>query len=449
MNIVVLGAGTVGSSIAGMLCANRHNVTVVDRNAAHTRRVNDELDAKVVTGSAAEASVLFQAGIMSSDLCLAVTGMDEINLVAASMAKAMGAHRTIARVFAPVFRDLSTFDYQSHFHIDRLLSLEHLSAVELARHIRHPGSLAVENFAQGNIEVQELLVRDGSPMLGPPLRELKLPKRIRLGSILREGRMWIPVASDTLKAGDRITLIGAHDDVNNVTDLFQHKAPPKQGVVIAGGGETGLHLARLLDGQHFSIVLMETNLERCESLAARLPHVTVVQSDCTLRSRLEEERVGQADVFVACTGDDEDNIMTCVEARELGAKKILAIVGRPDYANVVNKLGIDHAVSPRQVLTRQVLGFLNTGNVISRNNLVGSGVTLLELEVPEHAPVTEHVLANLQLPTQCLIAAMSHAGFSRVPVADDQLKAGDIAVVLVADTEVEKVLKLFHAHKRR
>lgn len=133
MRILTLGGGTVGTWIADLLCRNRHSVTLVEIDPIQTRRINDELDVRAITGSASQSSVLFQAGVMSVDLCLAVTGDDEVNLVSASMAKAMGARRSIARVYAPVFRDLSTFDYQRHFGIDRLLSLEHLSATELAQ----------------------------------------------------------------------------------------------------------------------------------------------------------------------------------------------------------------------------------------------------------------------------------------------------------------------------
>ena len=151
MRIVVLGAGTVGTWIADLLCQHGHSVTVVDVDPEHTARINEDLDVRAVTGSASECSVLFQADVLGSDICLAVTGVDEVNLVAASMAKAMGARRSIARVFGPVFRDRSTFDYERHFRVDRLLSLEHLSALELARGIRDPGSLAVELLAAGKL----------------------------------------------------------------------------------------------------------------------------------------------------------------------------------------------------------------------------------------------------------------------------------------------------------
>ncbi len=445
MKIVVLGAGTVGTWVADLLCQRRHSVTVVDVDPVHTRRINDELDVRGLTGEASHASVLFQAGVLGADLCLAVTGDDEANIVAASMAKAMGARRTIARVYAPVFRDLSTFDYQRHFGIDRMLSLEHLSATELAHHIRMPDAFTVESFARGTIEVHEIVVGKKTRLPDGPLRDLKLPKRVRIGSIHRDGRLWIAGADDKLEAKDRITLIGRREDVDSVKELFRMSGGPKLGVVIAGGGETGHHLARVLHSDRFAVVLMEECRERCEFLAGILPHVTVVQADATRRAILEEERVGSADVFAACTGDDENNIMAGVEAQEIGAKKIMAVVGRPDYADIVGRLGIDVAVSPRDVMAKQILSYLQTGAVVSRMPLPGGTISVFEIEVNEGVPATEHVLAKLPLPKQCLIAAVMREGYTKVPGADDRLQAGDTVVALVDEAGLDGVLPLFNS----
>lgn len=443
MKIVVLGAGTVGTWIADLLCQNRHSVTVVDNDAEHSRRIYDELDVRTLTGEASHASVLFQAEILGADICLAVTGDDEANIVAASMAKAMGARRAIARVYAPVFRDLSTFDYQRHFGIDRMLSLEHLSAMELARNIRNPDAFAVESFARGALEVQELVISEKTNAVGTKLRDLRLPKRVRIGSIYRDGRLWIAGADDAVEMGDHITLIGRREDVDDVKDKFRIRPAAKRGVVIAGGGETGHHLARVLSGDRYSIVLMEESSKRCEFLAANLPLVTVVQADATRRTILEEERVGSADVFVACTGDDENNIMAGVEARDIGAKKIMAVVGRPDYAGIVGRLGVDVAVSPRDVMAKQVMSFLNTGPIVSRMALPGGNVSVFEIEVHKNTPATEHVLANLALPHQCLIAAVLREDFAKVPGADDRLQPGDTVVALIDEADLDKALDQF------
>ncbi|MEZ6117176.1 MAG: Trk system potassium transporter TrkA [Pirellulaceae bacterium] len=444
MRIVVLGAGTVGTWIADLLCQHRHSVTVVDRNPEHTQRINNELDVRAITGSAAESSVLFQADVIGADVCLAVTGVDEVNLIAASMAKAMGSRRAIARVFLPVFRDRSTFDYERHFRIDRLLSLEQMTAYDLARGILSPGSLTVEHLADGHLEIEEVTIADGSlPCLGKPLADISFPKGVRVGTIGRAGKTWIAGAADVLEPGDHVTLIGEHDSIEKVRSMFKRKVDSKMGIVIAGGGETGAHLARALDSKRFSVTLMESDRDRCEFLAQVLPHATVVRADATRRTVLEEERVGSADVFAACTGDDENNIMASVEAKEVGAKNILAVVGRPDYANVVGKLGIDLAVSPRDVMAKQILSFLHKGPVISRK-MIGGGIGIFEIEVREGADATKYDLKSLPLPPACLIIAVIRQDYVRVPGADDHLKADDHVVVLADDSAADQMLALFH-----
>jgi trk system potassium uptake protein TrkA len=443
MRIVVLGGGTVGASVADLLCRNRHSVTVVEQDPEHARRINDDLDVRVINGSASESSVLFQADVIGADLCLAVTGVDEVNLVGASMAKAMGARRSVARVYAPIFRDLSTFDYQQHFRVDRLLSMEHLSAMTMARGIRSPGSLVLENFARGELEVQELQIERKSKAVGVPLQDLGLPAGVRVGSIYRDGKMWIPTAAHSIDVGDRITLFGQHGAIDEVKERFRQNPLPKLSVVIAGGGETGYHLARTLKARRFSVLLMDESHQRCEFLASHLKHTTVVQANATRRSELEEERVGSADVFAACLGDDENNIMAGVEAHEIGAKSIMAIVQRPDYANVVGKLGIDLVVSPREVIAKQVLAFLNTGAVISRSLLPGGSINVLEIEVLSGAAATREVLAELGLPDQCLIAAVMTADYVRVPGAADRLQAGDTVLALVESAAADDLINLF------
>ena len=444
MRVVVLGAGTVGTWIADLLCRNRHSVTVVDSVAAHTKRINTELDVRVVTGSASASSVLFQADVIGADLCLSVTGSDEINIVAASMAKALGARRVIARVYGRVFRDLSTFDYQRHFNIDRLLSLEHLSALKLAQGIRSPGSLAVETLAGGQLEVQEILIETKSSLAGKRVRDLKLGKGIRLCSIARGKEIWIAGADDTLETGDVATLIGRHTDVDDFQDRFQSRnASHNKKIVIVGGGETGCHLAECLKGRRYRVMLIEQDRERCEYLAKNLPHVTVVEADAGRRAVLEEERVGSADVFAACLGDDENNIMACVGASALGAKYMMAVVDRPDYANVVEKLGIDATVSPREVMAQQILAFLNDGPLLSRTSIAEGNVGIYEIEVTEGVPITEHDLANTKLPPKSLIAAVMNQDQVRVPGADDRLVPGDTAIALVDDASAAEVFALF------
>jgi trk system potassium uptake protein len=442
MNVVVLGAGTVGRTVAELLCGRGVNVCVVDEQADVLRRVEEQLDVQTVCGSAFDVSKLFQAGIQLADLCLAVTSRDEVNLVSASIAREMGASRSVARVFNPIFRDTSTFDYQRHFNIDRLISLEYLTALELAKHIRSTSILAVESFVRGGVEVQGIHVGKKAKAIGVPLCELKLPATVRVGLINSGNQSIIPGANDSVQAGDHVTLIGAHGEVEKVASRFEDRSSEKTRVVIAGGGEIGLNLARLLERTTCRVTILEADDARCDFIAERLPHATVLHADVKIRADLEEARVGKADIFVACTGRDEENIVCGVEAKELGCKRLLTIVRSPDYANVLERLGIDVAVSPRQAMARQIVGLVAKGPVRERSPIAGDTASVWEIEVRKDVPATLVPLRDLALPN-CLVAAIERKEFVKVANADDQLKAGDTAVLLVHKDAEAEVMKLF------
>ncbi len=443
MRILTLGAGTVGTWIADLLCRYRHDVTVVDTDLENVQRINNDLDVRAIQGSASQSSVLFQAGVMGCDICLAVTGSDEVNMIAASMAKAMGATRSVARVYAPVFRDLSTFDYQRHFGIDRLLSLEHLTAMELARAIRNPESITLEHFARGQLEVAEFEVTRSSQSLNKPLKQLALSPHVRLGTLQRDKRTWIASANDEIRLGDFVSLMGRPDDVEEIKKVFTKGDSKHQFVVIAGGGETGYHLARALDGERHRVLLLEHNPQRCDYLASHLTRTTVVCADAMRKVTLEEERVGGCDYFVACMGQDENNIMAGLEAKDLGAKQIMAVVGRPDYAEIVGRLGIDIAVSERDAMARQILGLLTEGTVLSQLQLPSSDVFVLELEVAEDSPVTQSPLSHVKLPEGVLVAAVLQDDYVRVPAASECLQAGNTALVLATQQHIAAVTEAF------
>ena len=407
MNIVIFGAGTVGVAIADLLCKNDHNVCLVDSSQSVLQTVEERLDVRTLCGSACDSITLFQAGVQSADLCLAVTSLDEVNLVGASLAKAMGARRSVARVFNPAYLDASTFDYRRHFGIDRLLSLEHLTALELARAIRMPSLFAVQDFARGEIEFQEIAVDEDSRGVGIPLRELKIPQSVRIGLISNSTSCRIAGANDVVQGGDHVTLIGSRESIEEVKhDYFEHKHPPKLNVIIAGGGEIGYNLALLLERGRFKTVLMETDKDRCQYLAQRLANTTILHADATRQAEMQEARVGKVDIFVAATGHDEDNIVCGVEARELGCPRILSVVRRPDYANVLAKVGIDVAVSPREVTSRQILGMVQGGVIIGASKISGGEAEVWEVEIVRGAAVTQAPLKDVPF-VGCLVAGIA------------------------------------------
>ncbi|MBC7337841.1 MAG: NAD-binding protein, partial [Clostridia bacterium] len=181
----------------------------------------------------------------------------------------------IARVYSPNILDTSTFDYRDHFRLDRLVSLERLAALDLARVVRGAGTLSIEIFTVADLEMQEIEIRGKAPGVGVPLRQLELPRGVRVGTVLRQGKLFIAGPEDSIEIGDRVALLGKRDELDVVKTLFETETPHRLGVVIAGGGETGFQLARLLEGPRHNVVLMESNRERCEYLASHLREVTV------------------------------------------------------------------------------------------------------------------------------------------------------------------------------
>lgn len=449
MNILVLGGGIIGSSIAEVLCQQRHKVTIVEKNPEIAAQIDSEMDVSVVVGSASESSILFQAGVTSTDLCLALTGNDECNIVAASMAREMGATRVAARVYGRIFRDLSTFDYQNHFRITRLLSTEHLTAMEFARRIRDSSSVTIEYFARGQLEMQDVIIMRPSQATSKKLYELKLPPEVRIGSICRNGRTTIPTANDTVEVGDRISLLGEQYVLEKVKKMFYVQSFIKQNVIIAGGGEIGQQLAHVLSHRRYFVTIMDSSRSQCEHLAQQNKGITIVHANALRRTDLEKEGVGDADIFIACTGNDEDNIMACVEAEALGAKKRMAVVTRSDYANVIGRLGIDEVVSPRTVVAKQVMGLLNIGTVVFRNaSLLGGGIEVLELEVCQDAPVTKGSLHEVTLPANTLLAAVLREGYVYLPNAKSELRQRDTVVALAQSDAIPSLVAAFTPSKK-
>ena len=280
-------------------------------------------------------------------------------------------------------------------------------------------------------------------MTSSPVRELGLPANVRIGTIQREQRMWIASADDTMQIGDKVTVFARPGDMGPIKTLFKRGDSTVRRVVIAGGGETGLHLARMLERETFKVTIIEQDEQRSNILANLLERATVIRGDAKGREFLEEMRVGTADVFVAATGEDEVNMMLGVEANDLGADQVMAIIAKPDYVSVLSRLGIGKAVSQRDVMAKQIVGFLNEGVVISRAKLPGGLINILELEIAEGSAVTESKIMEMGLPERCLIVAVVQQEMVRVPSANDRLHAGDSVVVIVEDDVVDACVGMF------
>ena len=245
MNIVICGAGEVGTHVADVLATAGNDITVIDLDAERLRAISDNMDVGTLVGNGASAEVLREAGAEDADLMVAATNSDEINLLCASIAKGVGTQRTIARVHRSAFFEKRGLDYQAHFKIDHLICPEFATATAIARTMRNPAALAIEHFARGKIEMQALSVTEGAPALGRPLYNVRLPRGTRIGAVVRGADVFIPDANTVVQTGDNIVLIANADIFNEARRLFHKGDVGRRSVVIMGGaGDGGVALPR-------------------------------------------------------------------------------------------------------------------------------------------------------------------------------------------------------------
>jgi len=436
MKIVIVGAGAVGRHLAESLSTAQHDIMIIEQSEALAAELLEHLDAGVLPGNGAAATLLAEAGVAESDLFLALTSHDTTNVVAASVSKSMGAKMTVARVHPTIQHAQWLFDYRSHFGIDYLFSVERLTAVELVKHIRRPEGMLTEEIARGRIEVQQLEVDKECEITNLPLHTLNLPKGVRIAALQRGAAHQVPKGTDHVETGDLLTLFGEPRQLDILTRMLEGKPgkEPDKRVVIVGGGEYGFALAEALEGGPYRVRIMEPDKRRCEQLTQLLQDTVILQADGREIQHLREEQVGEADFFVATGESDEDNVMACLQAKSLGTRYALSIIHRADYAEVIiqnrEQLGLLAAVSPRVPAMRDLLRFVEDHPHRKAVELL-AGMELLHFTVQRESPVEGRLLGEVEWPEGSSVAAVLRGEQAFVPGGEDALEAGDTVFAVV------------------
>lgn len=446
MKIIIVGAGEIGTHIALSLAEEQHSIVVIEANESVAHVLNNRIDARVMVADGVSTTTLIDAGAPECDLFLSLTSDNNINIVSASVAKKLGAAKTIARVHPGIQRENLFLDYGEHFGIDYLFSSERLAAVELAKHVRNPESGNVEEIARGYVEVQRVKVAADSKMCGKSLNEIKFPVRARVGAITRERETLIPSADEVLKAGDLVTLFGEPSRLNETVLQLQARKGRDQesNIVIFGGGEYGFSLAQTLESWNCRVRIFEVDTARCQELTDQLSGVTILNMDATSIAEMKEERIGDADFFIAATNVDEDNVMTCLQAHSLGAKYCLPLIHRADYADAMTgfgqKLGILAAVSPREASRQDLSRFITSDRFHLLQKL--EGVELIETTVTSASGVVGLRVRDIEWPNDCVLVALLHGTQGRVPAAEDVIGEDDNLYAIVSRKAKRRFLKL-------
>ena len=383
MKILILGAGRVGESVAESLVSERNDITVIDTNPARLRELQDRLDLRCVVGNGIQPSVLQEAGIEDADMIIACAPMDETNLVVCKVAHDLfNVPTTIARVRSPEFVNGSPLLGKSGFAVDQTLCPEASVTAYIRKLIEYPEALQVLEFAHGLVSLIAVRAVAGGPLVQHSLAEI--PKLVpgvdmRIVAIYRQDTV-LPVleGSTRIEPGDEVFVLAATEHIRTVLGALRKMDRPVKRVMIAGGGKVGLRLAREIQAD-YQIKIIEPVKARCDYLATQTAaDVLVLNGDSTDEDLLADENVQDMDLFLALTSDDEDNIMSCLLAKRLGARRVLAVINRRAYADLVQGTAIDIAISPSHAVLGELLAFVRRGDVEAVHSLRRGAAEALE-----------------------------------------------------------------------
>lgn len=450
VKILILGAGQVGSTVAESLVGEANDITVVDTDVEKLRQLQDRLDLRTLAGNAAHPSTLEKAGIVDTDMLLAVTQSDEVNMVACKLAASLYNTPTrIARIRSADFLARPEVFSKDNFCVDFSICPEQILTDYIVKLIEFPEALQVQKFSKGKASLVAVRAFRGGPLMSKPLSFLRtnMPQvDTRVAAIFRKDGPLIPEGSTVIEEGDEIFFIAATDNIRSVLNEMRRMDKPCKRVMIVGGGNIGMRLAKALE-RDYQVKLIEYNKKACQKLAENLARTLVLHGDGTDEKLLQQEHVGEVDVFCALTNDDENNIMSALLAKQGGAGKVIALINRSAYVDLLQGGKIDIALSPAHVTIGSLLAYVRQGDVAAVHSLRRGAAEVLELVVHgdrQSSRVVGRRIDEIDLPKGATIGAIVRGDDVIMGHHDTVIEAEDHVIVFVVNKAmVHKVEKLF------
>lgn len=452
MKIVILGAGQVGSTLAENLAREAHDITVVDASRVALSHLQERLDIRTVQGHASYPGTLRRAGVNDADMIIAVTDSDETNMLACRISQTLFHTPTkIARVRAAEYLDEEDRLFlPDALSVDMRISPEQLVTEAILRLIEYPGALQVVDFAGGKVQMVGVRAYYGGPLVGNELKELPshLPAGVdaRVAAIYRRGKPIIPEGSTIIEADDEVFFVGARRHIPKIMAELRKVDRPVKRVMLAGGGNIGMRLARALE-KKLQVKIIERNGERARYLSEQLNHVVVLAGDAANEALLDEENIEDTDVFCAVTNDDEANILSAMLAKRLGARRVLSLINRLAYVDLVEGGAIDIAVSPQQATVSALLAHVRRGDVAKVHSLRRGAAEAIEAVAHgdlHNSKVVGRRLDEIKLPPGTTIGAIVRNDDVIIAHHDVMIEAEDHVILFIVDKRRTKdVEKLF------
>ena len=450
MKILILGAGQVGSSLAENLASEANDITIVDRNEQVLAQLRDRLDLRTVTGRGSHPDVLRAAGAEDADMLVAVTDSDETNMVACQVAYTIFHTPTkIARVRAVEYLSYDKLFAPEALPIDFLISPEQILTEYIQRLIEHPGALQVLDFADGLVQLVGVKAYYGGPLVGHELRTLRehIPGvDMRVAAIYRRDRAIIPEGHTVIEPGDEVFFIAASRDIMKVMAELRRLDKPYRRILIVGGGNIGKRVAGALE-RRYQVKLIDHNLERTRALSNELDRTIVLHGDAADEELLLEENIDKTDVFCALTNDDEANILSAMLAKRLGARKVMTLINRASYVDLVESGDIDIAISPQQATIGSLLTHIRRGDVVKVYSLRRGAAEAIEAIAHGDRNTSKVVgrrIEELKLPPGTTIGAIVRGKDVIIAHHDTVIEPEDHVILFLVDkSRIREVEKLF------
>lgn len=447
MKILILGAGQVGASVAATLAREDDDITLVDLDSSSLQKLQDHHDIRTIQGAASHPDVLARAGAADADLVLAVTNSDETNMVACQICHTLYNTPTkIARIRTPEYLMKPELFNNDAIAIDVLISPEQLVTDYIQQLINHPNALQVLDFAKGLVQLVAVKAFHGGPLVGHPLRDLRkhIPKtETRVAAIFRNGRAISPEADTVIEADDEVFFIAASKDIRAVMAELQRLDKPFKRIMLAGGGNIGIRLARVLE-QKYQLKIIESNPKRADYLSEELSKTIVLLGDVANEDLLIEEEIDKVDLFCALTNDDEANILSAMLAKRLGARKVLSLINRAAYVDLVESGTIDIALSPQQATIGSLLAHIRRGDIVAVHSLRRGAAEALEAVAhgdKNSSMVVGRRMDEIDLPPGTTIGALVRDEEVLIAHHDTVIQAEDHVILFLANKRYIKELE--------